>query len=264
MSRPRNSQIYLALLLAAVLLSTACAKLRRTAALPQGIVVSAAISLRDALKDVAQLYRTENPNVAVSFNLAGSGTLQRQIEQGAPVDVFISASPDEMNALDSKGLLLPGTRKNLLANRLVLIVPAASTGIASFQDLARPEVKAIAIGDPQTVPAGKYAQEVLAHLGLYDRLKSELVLASDVRQVLAYVSTGNADAGIVYATDAPVSRQVKIASTAPPGSHSPVIYPVAVVKSSNSPEAARQFEAFLQSPRAQTIFQNHGFLPPPR
>src|SRR3984885_5729577 len=132
------------------------------------ITFSAAISLKDALDEIAHLYSTEHPNAEVHFNLGGSGTLQRQIEQGAPVDIFISASPDEMDALGSEGLLAAGTRKDLARNSIVLITPADKSSAATFQDLAKPEVKLIALGEPQTVPAGKYAREVLTHFGLYE------------------------------------------------------------------------------------------------
>ena len=135
-----------------------------------------------------------------------------------------------MDSLDSHGLLATGTRRDLVKNAVVLIVPKASRGISGFQDLARPEVKHIAIGEPQTVPAGKYAQEVLTHFSLYEQLKTKYVLAKDVRQVLTYVVTGNVDAGIVYATDAQTSAEVKVVATAPEDSHSMVIYPAAVLK----------------------------------
>jgi len=262
--RVLRSQVCWLLLLTASLLGPLCARPGGLPAVKQAITVSAAVSLKDALEEIAQLYRTGKPDVAVHFNLGGSGTLQRQIEQGAPVDVFISASPAEMDSLEAKGLLSPGTRTNLVANRVVLIVPVSTTNIASFQDLALPHVKLIAIGEPQTVPAGKYAQQVLTHLGLYDRLKPRFVLAKDVRQVLTYVSTGNADAGIVYATDARLSSKVKVVATAPPGSHSPVIYPMAIVKDSRNPSNAKEFETFLQKPAAQSVFQKYGFLPPGR
>jgi molybdate transport system substrate-binding protein len=258
MKPAKHSRICLSLLCAILLLGPVLA---RSSGPPpqQTVTVSAAASLKDALDQISQLYRSEKPGVSVRFNLGGSGTLQRQIEQGAPVDVFISASPDEMDGLEAKGLLLPGTRRNLVANSVVLIVPAGSA-IGGFQDLAESRVKLIAIGEPQTVPAGKYAREVLTNMGLYDRLKPKFVLAKDVRQVLTYVATGNADAGIVYATDARISQKVKVAATAPPGSHSPVIYPVAVVKASGNPAAAKDFEAFLEGARAQGIFQKFGFL----
>jgi molybdate transport system substrate-binding protein len=225
------------------------------------LTVSAAISLKDALDEIAQLYHAETPGTVIHFNLGGSGTLQHQIEQGAPVDIFISASEDQMNSLESEGLLSPGTRKDLLKNTVVLIVPKGKSGISSFQDLARPEVKVIAIGDPQTVPAGKYAQEVLTHFHLYEQLKPKLVLAKDVRQVLTYVITGNVDAGIVYATDAKISSAVSVVATAPADSHSPTVYPVAALKASKQPAEAKRFLDFLISAKALAVFEKYGFQP---
>jgi len=144
---------------------------------------------------------------------------------------------------------------------MVLIVPAGETGIKNFQDLAKPEVKHIAIGEPRTVPAGEYAQDVLTHFGLYDRLKPKYVLARDVRQVLTYVSTGNVDAGIVYATDAQTFQKVSVVATAPEESHSPVIYPVAVIEASKNSAGARDFENFLVGPQSRAVFQKYGFAP---
>jgi molybdate transport system substrate-binding protein len=255
-------QASLAAVLAALLAASAgFARLRYTQEPQQELTVSAAISLKDALDKVAQLYRAERPNTVTHFNLGASGTLQRQIEQGAPVDIFISASEDQMNSLESEGLLLAGTRKDLVKNAVVLIVPKGKTGIASFQDLARPEVKVIAIGEPQTVPAGKYAQEVLTHYHLYESLKPKLVLGNDVRQVLTYVITGNADAGIVYATDVMTTQKVTIAATAPEDSHSPVVYPVAVLKSSKEADEAKRFLDFLNGEKAKDVFEQYGFKP---
>ena len=225
------------------------------------IIVSAAISLKDALDEISHLYTADHPGAEVHFNLGGSGTLQRQIEQGAPVDIFISASPKEMDSLQSQGLVLPDTRKDLVRNSVVLIVPAGSTSISGFRDLAKAAVKTVAVGEPQTVPAGKYAQEVLTHFGVYDQLKSKLVLAKDVRQVLTYVETGNADAGIVYATDAKISKKVTVVATAPEDSHSPVVYPAAVIKNSKNPAGAKAFLEFLAGEKARTVFQKHGFIP---
>lgn len=224
------------------------------------LTVSAAISLKDALDEAKQIYAAENPNVAIAANYGASGTLQLQIEQGAPVDVFLSAAPKQMDALDAKGLLLAGTRKNLLRNEVVLIVPKDySAGISSFQDLTRADVKQIALGEPVTVPAGQYAKEVLTSLGIYDAVNSKAILAKDVRQVLTYVETGNVDAGIVYATDAMSSAKVKVVATAPAKSHSPVIYPAAVIKASKNPAAARAFLDFLAGPRGRAVFQKYGF-----
>lgn len=225
------------------------------------ITVSAAISLKDALDEISRLYTSEHPGAEVHFNLGGSGTLQRQIEQGAPVDIFISASPKEMDSLQSQGLLVPGTRRGLVKNSVVLIVPVSSAGISSFQDLTKPAVRTIAVGEPQTVPAGKYAQEVLTHLGIYEQLKPKLVLAKDVRQVLTYVETGNADAGIAYATDARISKKVMVAATASEDSHSPVVYPAALIKSSKNPAGAKMFLEFLGGEKAREVFQKYGFIP---
>ncbi len=225
------------------------------------ITVSAAISLKDALDEISHLYGGEYPGTELHFNLGGSGTLQRQIEQGAPVDIFISASPKEINSLQSQGLLLTDTRRNLVRNSVALIVPAGSTGVSSFQDLTKTSVKTIAVGEPQTVPAGKYAQEVLTHFGIYDELKPKLVLAKDVRQVLTYVETGNADAGIVYATDAKISKRVTVVATAPKDSHSPVVYPGAVIKNSKNSTGAKMFLEFLGGEKARAVFQKYGFIP---
>ena len=238
---------------------------RLTTAAPQGktdLTVSAAVSLKDALDEIGPQFTASQPSVTLQFNLGASGTLQRQIEQGAPVDVYISAAPEQTDALAAKNLLLADTRHDLVRNSLVLIVPAqASTKISGFPDLAAPAVKVVAIGEPQTVPAGKYAQEVLTHFSLYASLKPKLVLAKDVRQVLTYVASGNADAGIVYATDAKTSADVRVAAVAPEDSHQPILYPVAVLKDSKNAAAARSFVEFLLSPKVQAIFQKYGFSP---
>jgi molybdate transport system substrate-binding protein len=202
--------------------------------------------------------------VTLRFNLGASGTLQQQIEQGAPVDVFLSAAEAQMDALASKGLLMDGTRRDLLRNSIVLIAPASSpagAGVTTFQDLTRANVKLIAIGEPQTVPAGTYAKEVLTHLGLYGSLQPKFVLSRDVRQVLTYVATGNADGGIVYSTDAKTTPQVKVVAVAPEDSHDPVIYPVAILKGSRSTATAKAFSDFLFSAKAQAIFAKYGFAP---
>ena len=225
------------------------------------VTISAAISLKDALNEVESIYTSSHSGTALHLNLGASGTLQQQIEQGAPVDVFISASPKEMDALESKGMLLPGTRHDLVKNQVVLIVPADRPGVSNFQDLLRTEVKNVAMGEPRTVPAGNYAQQVLTHFGIYDQLKPKLVFGKDVRQVLAYVATDNADAGIVYATDARITTRVKVVATAPDDSHAPVIYPVAIIKTSHEPSAAREFEQFLLGSQAHDVFAKYGFVP---
>jgi molybdate transport system substrate-binding protein len=216
--------------------------------------------MKAALDEVERDYAAANPGVTIASNYGASGTLQLQIEQGAPVDVYLSASPKQMDDLDARGLLLGGTRKNVLKNEIVLIVPKdSSILVSSFRDLARADVKPIALGEPTTVPAGEYAKEVLTYFGIYDAVKSKALLAKDVRQVLTYVETGDVAAGIVYSTDAVSSSKVKVAATAPEKSHTPAIYPVAVIKTSRDSAAARAFENFLFGDHARAIFQKYGF-----
>jgi molybdate transport system substrate-binding protein len=224
------------------------------------LTVSAAISLKDALDEAKGLYAKDHPGMAIAVNYGASGTLQLQIEQGAPVDIFFSAAPKQMDTLESKGLLLPGTRKDVLQNEVVLIVPKDSKlGLTSFQDLKRADVKHVAMGEPVSVPAGQYAKETLTSLGIYDAVLAKAVLAKDVRQVLTYVETGNADAGIVYATDAISAAKITVVAKAPPKSHSLVIYPAAVIKDTKNPDAAKAFLDFLAGPRGTAVFEKYGF-----
>ena len=223
------------------------------------LTVSAAISLSDALKEINSLYRQNHQNVTITYNFGASGSLQQQIQQGAPVDVFVSAASKQMDALQQKNLLIPETRKNLLTNRLVLIIPKNAPTLSSFRYFTRPEVKRLAIGEPKSVPAGQYDQELLANLKIFDPLKPKFVYGSNVRQVLTYVETGNVDAGIVYATDAKQSNRVRIGATAPSTLHSPIVYPVAVLKRSKNAATSRAFVQFLSSERAKAVFDKYGF-----
>jgi molybdate transport system substrate-binding protein len=223
------------------------------------LTVSAAASLQDALRATAGEYKRLQPGAPeVQFNFGASGALAQQIEQGAPVDVFISAAPQPMDQLSSKGLLLPGTRRDLLRNSIVLVVPAHGEAL-TFAGLTAPGVKQIALGDPASVPAGDYGRQVLTSAGVWGRVQPKLVLAKDVRQVLAYVATGNVDAGIVYATDASESRDVKVAAIAPERSHTPVVYPAAAIAKTRDSAAARAFLEFLEGPEARAIFTARGF-----
>jgi molybdate transport system substrate-binding protein len=216
------------------------------------LLVAAAVSLQQALQAIAYT----QANQTISYNFAASGALQQQIEQGAPVDVFISASQKQMTALQEKGLL--ETQKNLLTNQLVLIAPKQST-LKDFQQLAQPEVNRISIGEPRSVPAGQYATEVFKNLGILDQVQSKFVLGNNVKSVLTAVETGDVDAGIVYLTDAKSSDKVNIIATAKEELHSPIRYPIAVLKSSKSPDAAKQYVEFLQSPAARAVFEKYGF-----
>jgi molybdate transport system substrate-binding protein len=223
------------------------------------LTVSAAASLQNALAPIATAYQRRHPRMKIEFNFGASGALAQQIANGAPVDVFVSAAPQPMNGLESRGLLLNGTRHNLLRNEVVLIAPPGSATPRSWADLADSQVKLIAIGDPASVPAGDYAKQVLSNLGLWDRVQSRLLLGKDVRQVLSYIETGNADAGIVYATDARQSARVRVAAVAPANTHAPVVYPVAALRGGRDPAAARALCTFLAGPEAGAIFTAQGF-----
>ncbi|HBB33778.1 MAG TPA: molybdate ABC transporter substrate-binding protein [Cyanobacteria bacterium UBA8803] len=223
------------------------------------LTVSAAASLQDALKAITPIYEQQQPDVMITYNFGSSGALQQQIEQGAPIDVFISAAPKQMNALQNKNLLLADTRKNLLTNQVVLVTPKDVTGISDFKDLTGNKVSKVAMGNPDSVPAGQYGKEVFTSLKMSKSLESKFVFAKDVRQVLSYVETGNVDAGIVYATDAKASDKVKVVATAPANSHSPIIYPIAVLKDSKNPDAAKGFVEFLGSDPAKAMFTKYGF-----
>lgn len=223
--------------------------------------LSVAASLTDAMEEIAELYKDEQAHVTIEYNFGSSGALQQQIEQGAPTDIFMSAAAKQMNELEEKELLLEGTRVDLLQNELVLVVPKGFTGVAEFTDLTKEEVKLIAIGDPESVPAGKYAQEAFTELGIWDELESgeKLMMAKDVREVLAYVETEAVQAGAVYRTDAQISEKVDVAAVAPEGSHAPVIYPVAVIKDSAQPEEAQKLLEFLKGSKAKKVLENYGF-----
>ncbi|MDZ8065514.1 MAG: molybdate ABC transporter substrate-binding protein [Nostoc sp. DedQUE08] len=226
------------------------------------ILVSAAASLKEALEEIKPLYQQSKSNININYNFGASGALQQQIEQGAPADIFISAGKKQVDALEQKGLLLPGSRTNLANNRLVLIVPQDVVGIYSFYNLTDSKIKKIAIGEPRSVPAGQYGEQVLKKLKIYDRLKSKLVFANNVRQVLAAVESGNAEAGLVYATDAKISNKVKVVVTADDKFHSPIVYPVAIIKNSKNPSAAKEFVQFLSGGEAKTVLKKYGFVLP--
>ncbi|WP_019499550.1 molybdate ABC transporter substrate-binding protein [Pseudanabaena sp. PCC 6802] len=235
----------------------------RHPAIAQGntsLLVSAAASLQDALKEIAPIYQKSQPAVAVKYNFGASGALQQQIEQGAPVDVFISAATKQMSALQSKGLILQDTNQNLLGNRLALIVPRNSTlGITSVRNLAGGNVKKIAVGEPRSVPVGQYSEEVFKKLGIAEQVKSKLILGNTVRNVLAAVESGNADAGIVYITDAKISDRVRVVELISTNLHSPIVYPIAVLKNSKNIPVAKNYVKFLSSGTARSVFEKYGF-----
>jgi molybdate transport system substrate-binding protein len=224
------------------------------------LLIAAAASLQKPLEDITPLYRHANPSQKINYNFAASGALQQQIEQGAPVDIFISAATKQIKALQEKGLLASATTKDLLTNQLVLIAPKKMlVSLTSFQQLVQPEVKRISIGEPRSVPAGQYATEVLQNLGILDQVKSKFVLGGNVKSVMTAVEIGDVDAGIVYTTDAQGSGKVTVVAAADEKLHSPIRYPIAVLKSSKSLEASKQYIEFLQSDAAKLVFKKYGF-----
>ncbi|AKG20060.1 molybdate ABC transporter substrate-binding protein [Calothrix sp. 336/3] len=226
------------------------------------LLVSAAASLKDVLEEIKPIYQQTQKNIKINFNFGSSGALLQQIQQGAPVDIFISAAKKQMDTLEQTGQLIAATRSNIAKNRLVLVVPQKVVGVTSLYNLKDSKIKKIAIGEPRTVPAGQYAEQVLKKLRIYEQVKSKFVYANNVRQVLAMVGSGNADAGLVYTTDAKISRNVKVVVAADEKYHSPIVYPIAVLKKSKNVEVARNFAQYLTSEPAQAVLRKYGFLMP--
>ncbi|MEC0208663.1 molybdate ABC transporter substrate-binding protein [Paenibacillus ehimensis] len=227
------------------------------------LTVSAAASLTDALKEIQTAYESKNAGIKLNFNFGASGALQQQIEQGAPADVFLSAAAKNMKALVDKQLVDAAQHKNLLVNELVVVVPEGGRAqIGTVDDLAKPEVKHVAIGEPESVPAGGYAKEALTNAKQWDALQPKLVMAKDVRQVLTYVESGNAEAGFVYKTDALTSKKVKIAFNVDPKTYKPVEYPAGIVKATKHAKEAEAFYTYLQSKEAADVFAKYGFTVP--
>jgi molybdate transport system substrate-binding protein len=224
------------------------------------LTISAAASLTDALKDIQADYESAHPQTKLYFNFGASGALEQQIEQGAPVDVFLSASAQYMERLVSQQLVDARQQTNLLSNELVVIVPSGhKSEISMLADLTKPGIHHIAIGIPQAVPAGEYAMDALKSAGVWDSLLSRLVQGKDVRQVLAYVETGNADAGFVYRTDAAASAKVEIAFPFDPQTYPPIVYPMGIVQSTKHRKEATEFYTYLQQSAPRVIFNKYGF-----
>jgi len=238
------------------------AALLAVAASAAELTVFAAASLSDALKEIAPVY-TKATGDTVRFNFGASGTLARQIKEGAPADLIVSADELRVDQLEKAGLLLPGTRRTILANQLVVII-AADNGapVKTLADLAKPDLRRIAIGEPATVPVGTYTKEFLEKRGLWTQVSGKSVPLDNVRAVLAAVEAGNADAGFVYRTDALISKKVRVAVLVSLAEGPKITYPVAVVRDTKAPEAAKAFAAFLAGPEAQKVFAKFGFLPP--
>ena len=221
--------------------------------------VSAAASLSGPLQSLAVPFASSRGVAPPRFNFGASGLLQQQIQQGAPADVFLSAGVRPMQALQRAGLLLAGSRRDLLGNRLVLVVPArAPRRPLDFKGLAGPAVGRLAIGDG-TVPAGDYARQVLAHYGLTGAVARKLVPLGSVRAVARAVAAGHVDAGMVYRSDAVQLGGLRVVATAPAASHAPIRYSGAVLRTGRQPRLALAYLRSLSTPAAQVLFHREGF-----
>ena len=236
-----------------------------TLARAQEITLSVAISMKEAVETLGRQFTQARPGVMLRYNFGSSGELQKQIEAGAPVDLFISAAQRQMDELGQKGLIDTASRRVFARNVLTVIKPAGSAlDISKPADLLDPKVRRIVIGNPRTVPVGQYAEESLKALALWDRVQPKLVFAENVRQALDYVARGEVEAGFVYSTDIPMrAGQVTEAFRPAEDTYRPVTYPVAVVKDSRQPALARAFIDLLMTREGQSALSRLGFQPPP-
>ena len=224
------------------------------------VLVFAAASLTDALKEIAASWEIAGGE-SVVFNFAASSLLARQIREGAPADLFLSADEAQMDGLERAGLVVPGTRRSVLSNTLVAVVPKDSAlRIASARDLAGPGVERIALAEPTSVPVGVYSKKFFERVGIWDALAPKVVPTENARATLAAVESGNVDAGIVYRTDAAISKHVRIAFEIPAAMGPAISYPFALVKGAPRETEARRFLAYLGSPAAHAVFVRYGFL----
>lgn len=246
---------FLILCLASLLLASSCGGNNQ-----EEILVFAAASLTDVMTPLGERFHGEE-GIRVNFNFGGSTELAGQIIRGAPADAFISAGSKPLDTLEDRGLLVPDTRAELMANELVLagrVGRAKVIGIGSVEDLANADAR-VAIASPDLAPAGKYAEEALRNLGLWRQLQPRLVFGLNVRFALGYVETGNVDVGIVYRTDTMVSENLEVIASIPKDSHKPIVYPAGIVKRSDHVGAARKFLLYLESSESRETFRRFGF-----
>ena len=223
------------------------------------IRLGAAISLSPLVTECIARYEQRVPDVKITAVYGSSGSIRRQIENGAPPDIFLSASAEHMDVLEKKGLLFSGSRRDIVTNRLVLIVPREGAETLSFAGLGDSSVTRVAIGEPATVPAGKYATQILAHAGVLEEVLKKVVYAKNVRQVLYYVESGEADAGIVYLSEVLGSENARVVDQGEEGMHDPVVYPGAVLQECRDHDAAVAFLRWLTGGEAQALFEQYGF-----
>jgi len=223
------------------------------------VLVFAAASLTDALREIGNSWK--GPEEArVAFNLGGSSLLARQIREGAPADLFLSADEAQMDGLEKAGLVIPGTRKSVLSNTLVVVVPADSPlNIVSEKDLAGPSVKRLALAEPSSVPVGVYSKKFFESVGIWEAISPKVIPTENVRATLAAVESGNVEAGMVYKTDALISKKVKIAFEVSAARGPAISYPFALMKGAPHEAAARAFLTYLASKEARATFAKYGF-----
>lgn len=251
----KKKRIITAALVMLMLLSGCAAKEEKVE-----LTVLAAASLTDVCDELKAEYESVHEGVELTFSYGGSGALQAQIEEGAPADIFISAATEQMDALKEAGLMNEDSITPLLENKVVLIVPKENPAdISGFADLADSRVRIVGLGEPGNVPAGRYSEEILTNLGIFEQVKAKANYGSDVRTVLSWVEEGAVGCGMVYATDAYLSSKVQIVCEAPEGSCSKVTYPAGIVKASAHQEAAAEFMEFLKSSKAAEKFKSYGF-----
>lgn len=226
------------------------------------LVVSAAASLTNAFRDLAPMFEAQNPGARLGLNFGASGALLQQIAKGAPADVFASADQQTMDQAQAQGLVQAAERRNFVSNSLVVIVPAGNRAPPkTLNDLLQPQYKRIAIGQPASVPVGRYTKSVLEQSGMWRAVEAKMIAAQNVRQALDYVARGEVDAGFVYATDAAIMPgKVKVAQTVP--TEAPILYPIAPLAASAHRALAQKFVAFVGSPAAQAVLAKYGFGKP--
>lgn len=235
--------------------------LPRTACAESELLVSAAASLTESFKEIGIAFAAKNPGVKVRFNFAGSGPLLQQISQGAPVDLFASADQETMDKAEKGGFVLPGSRTNFTGNSLVLVTPLNMSAVTGLIDLKSGKVQRIAMANPASVPAGRYAKAALEKQGLWQALAPKCVMGISVKQALEYVLRGEVEAGFVFATDGAAAKdKVRVVAKIPTAD--PIVYPVAVVAASANKEKAQAFLLYLRSPEAQGVLVKHGFTKP--
>jgi molybdate transport system substrate-binding protein len=255
-----EKKLLLTAALAAFILLGGCSQNTEQTSKSIELTISAAASLSQALMEIENIFEKQNPDINLHLNFGSSGSLQQQIIQGAPVDLFFSAAKTPFYRLVKENLILPAYSTDLIGNELALIVPKQSkVPLGNFRALDSGQIARVAIGIPETVPAGQYSMQVLKGLNIDQKIAEKLIPAKDVRQVLSYVETNNTDAGIVYVTDAKGSDKVKVISLADPALHDPIVYPVGVLKSTPNKKQAIEFYEFLKTKAALQIFKNYGF-----